>query len=172
MAWPLIVMAVGMAISAYGTAQGNKASKKAAKQNLIELTRQAGNEKAAGHRRMYDQYKAGERATNRVYAMVGAQGGITDDVGITNIVGDITGMAAFNALSERWSSEDKARQLITQGKIGKEYAGSMAKAANIQMAGSIMQQAGSFGMSGGFGGGAAGATNMPVGGGDFRYGRN
>ena len=163
MAWPLIVMGVGMAISAAGTAMSNKAMKDAAKKNLIELTRQAGNEKAAGHRRMYDQMKAGEQAVSRVYAMVGAQGGVTDDVTITNVVGDITGMATFNALSERWSSEDRAFQLIRQGEIGKETASAQAKAQTISTAGNIMQQAGSFGMAGGFGGSGANlASGAPV----------
>lgn len=147
MAWPLVV---GAALSVVGQVMGAEAGVDAAKKRRAELNRQAGNVRASSHRRAWDERKAGERAVSRAYAMVGAQGGTSDDVGITNIVGAITGQAVYNELVQLWDGDDKARQLITTGQTGVDEAKDKRTAAYISAAGSVMQFAGTA-AGGGFG---------------------
>lgn len=145
MAWPLIIMAAGAALSAAGSITAAGAAEDAAKKNQIRLIKQAKGVRAGSHRRAYEMRKAGDQAAGRVHSLVAAQGGVTDDAGTTNIVGDIYGQSLFNAMSEIWQGDDQAQQLIETGAIQVDEAKGMKKAAYLQAAGSIMSAASSFG---------------------------
>lgn len=113
--------AAGSVLSAYGTIlAGNAAARQGEAQQTAfnyqadELRQQAGQTRAASQRTADNSRLAGDYAISRARAVAGASGGGVTDPTVNTVVGNLAGRSEYNALSDLFTGEERARGLETQ----------------------------------------------------------
>ena len=141
----------GTLLSAYGQIQqGNaaaamgKAQQQADEYQASQMKVQAGQERAAGQRRAYEERRKGELVMSKAQAQAAASGSSSLDPSIIDIMGDLESETQYNVDVTNYESEDRARDLETGASL-KSYEGQMAKAAGkMQKRSSTIAAAGSL----------------------------
>jgi hypothetical protein len=154
----LALTAAGGAMSAMGTLAGGKAAAQAgyASQQAHEFAarqqEQAGQEgRAVAQRSALEKRREGTLLSSKMLARAAASGGGADDPTVTKIGEDIAGRSEYDALTEMYKGENRARGLLDAA-MGSRMTGDAAlaegeakkRASYLSAAGTIIGTAGSM----------------------------
>jgi hypothetical protein len=128
------LMIASTVLSAAGTISAGNAARGAANFEAAQMTQKAGQERATAQRSAIEQRRRANLTNSRAQAVAAASGGGAADPTVTNLMTDITGRGEYNALSEIFSGEEKARG-FEMGASARRYEGAQARQASLISAG-------------------------------------
>lgn len=105
-------------------------------------------EQAVAQRKAYEHRKDAELRASRAIAVAAATGGTAQEKSVLELLGDISARGEYNALTETYQGDMKARDINYEAEITQEKGRSARRAANMQAVGTLFSTAAS--MAGGF----------------------
>lgn len=133
--------AAGTVVSTIGAIQQGNAQQAAANYQAAQLTQQAGQDRATAQRQAIEERRKAGLALSRVQAFSAASGAGATDPTVNNIAGDIAGQGEYNALTQLYNGEERARGLENQASATR-FQGQQAHQAGLFKAGSTILEGG------------------------------
>jgi len=164
----LTLMAVAAAsggLKAYSQHQEGQMQSRMASVQAEQMRQKAKQEQAIGQRRAAEHRRKAELDASRAIAVNAAHGGTTGTKSMLDLLGDIASGGDFNARSEMFDADMKARDINYQAKMTQFKGRQARRAANMKAIGTLMSTAtsmASMGAGGMPGGGASGGSMAPI----------
>lgn len=141
----MALMAAGGAVTAAGTIVSGKRADEAAQFKAAQLEQAAGESRAAASNQAFERRRAAGLTLSSLQARAAAFAGDASNPGIIKLGSDIAQRGEYQALSEMYTGENRARGL-TDAAVGARMEGDAAKEASYYAAGgTILSAAGGMG---------------------------
>jgi len=154
----MAVTAASGGLKAYSQHQEGQMQSRMASVQADQMRQKAKQEQAIGQRRAAEHRRKSELDASRAIAVNAAHGGTTGTKSMLDLLGEIASSGDFNARSEMFDADMKARDINYQAKMTQFKGRQARRAANMKAIGTLMSTAtsmasmGAGGMSGGGGG--------------------
>jgi hypothetical protein len=124
-------------MSAIGQRNAGIAENQRAQYVAKQMEVNAGQERAAAQRRAQEQRRRGDLAQSRAQSLAAASGGGALDPSVVDIMGGLEEESEFNALSDLYEGEERARDLESNATVTR-WSGNQANKAGYMAARTTM----------------------------------
>lgn len=157
----MALSAIGSLVSAGGTIASGIGANTAAKYQAGQMDAAANESRAAGQRQGFEHQRQTNLGLSKLQAGAAASGAGADDPTIQALGGDMAGRGEYQALTDLYTGENRARGLQDQAAAKRQSGKDALTKSYLSAGGTILSSAGS--MAGKFGGASMpGAPGDPM----------
>lgn len=140
----LAASAVGGVVSAMGTLAAGQSAKDASYFKAAQEDQAAQESRAASQRQALEKRRQSDLALSKIQAGAAASGAGASDPGIVNLSGDVAARGEYQALTDMYTGENRARGLEDQA-MGDRMTGDAAETgAKYKAVGTLLDSGSSF----------------------------
>lgn len=132
----------GGGVSAIGTIASGNAARDAAYFKAAQEDQQANEARAVSQRQAEENRRRAGLATSRIQALSAASGGGASDQSILKLSGDVAGRGEYQALSDLYTGENRARGLEDAAMADRMTGDAQASASKFKAFGTLLSSAG------------------------------
>lgn len=140
-------LVAGTVLQAKGTIDEGNAANKQAKYEAAQMEANAGTNRAVAQRQAIEQRRKGRILESNLQAQAAASGASATDADVVGLAGDIGAESEYNALSNLYEGEEKARNLEGAASVRRWEGQQAKKAAKTKAISTALTSFGSMGAS-------------------------
>lgn len=135
---PLLLLAAGTALSAYGAMQEGDANKANADEQAAQLRENAGQAQAAGQQAGEEELRKNQLVLSRMIAVAASSGASAVDPTVLKLASNTAGEGELAASMQRYNADSAARGMRMQADATQRTGKAMQTASRYKAAGSLL----------------------------------